>query len=322
MQLEPSFRRIAESLEVFELTREADSDDAVDLDDLGRGSHKFLNFYSEDGIRNAIAAYGLDERLREAGLSDYDLAVTCEDPYRHRLQVFVAGKQDYDHTVMDLRIHLCTVTILGEREGWLERITNREDAPDDTSGEALTRHDALVVDWLTLQNPRGEFTSARPRLPGQKHPGTGLGRAIHNLLMIMAWRVGRQALVQTPANFHLAVLYHRAGYRFASDARNRQLEEVTHALRSLHFAAAAWAVESGAVTGEDGAVYKYKPAEMILPLSPGLKQSLMDVGDTIRRVMAWGAPPRFDIDEDALRQYLREHPVDGLNPDDIQRGWF
>src|SRR6185312_11389377 len=103
--------------------------------------------------------------------------------FSHRLEILLG-----DEHLCDLRVHLCR----------------------STTQPPL---DVVQVEWLLMQNPRGAFTAQRPRLPGQVLPGTGLGRAVHGLLVIMAGRLQRDALVVVPAHHHLAEGYVDAGYR-------------------------------------------------------------------------------------------------------------
>jgi hypothetical protein len=50
---------------------------------------------------------------------------------------------------------------------------------------------SLAVRWLALQDPRGRFTPERPRLPGQRYPGLGLGKRLYERLMVWAKSGGR-----------------------------------------------------------------------------------------------------------------------------------
>ncbi|HEX9901277.1 MAG TPA: hypothetical protein VGB72_00285, partial [Acidobacteriota bacterium] len=50
-----------------------------------------------------------------------------------------------------------------------------------TLGLASREYKVLVFEWLTLQNPLLKFGPSRPPLPGQAHPGLGLGRKVMDL---------------------------------------------------------------------------------------------------------------------------------------------
>jgi hypothetical protein len=292
---DPGFRKVMEAVDVFRLRSPAE----------GASLHedRFLDFYSSEGIQTGLEAYGFVDRLRELKLDDYAVRVEREDAFHHRLILSVGGGNDDEHRILDLRVHLCDVQV----------------------PRSMGKHSfhALQIDWLTMQNPRATFTKARPRLPGQRFPGGGLGRAMHNILIIMATRIGRDALVAVPQRFHLARLYHRAGYRFARDDDNRALEEVAAALRQVHFAAGAWAVERGFVTRvSTGEAFVYQPREMLLPLGVGLKEVLKDVASSLRTTFEATIAPTYVLDVAGLRASLVEDPVPGLDPDDLGERWF
>jgi hypothetical protein len=269
------FERISRRLTTLELT--AGDDDA-----------RFVRTYSTRGLHTVIDEYGLDAKLRALGLSDYRLVVTEDDAFRHRLELVLPGGEH----VMDLRLHLAHA-----------RIPN-----------ASERADVVIVEWLLMQNPRAAFSSAKPRLPGQRHPGTGLGRAVAELLAIMCRRIGRDGLVVVPERFHLAELYAQAGWIAPSPEAERDLADVLRATPSLTFAARAWAVERGFVVDEDGAAFVHRPSERVLAVSPRMKEALAPDGFLwLRRLV--GAEARFTVDIAALRASLVADPVEGMDPD-------
>jgi len=291
---DPGFRRVMEAVDVFRLRT---PDDGTFLHE-----DRFLDFYSAAGIRAGIEAYGLAERLAELGLSDFTIHIDREDAFHHRLVLALGDRDDDDHRILDLRAHLRDVVV-------------------DVGGAPRTFH-ALGIDWLAMQNPRAAFTAARPKLPGQRHPGGGLGRAMHNILLIMAMRIGRDALVAVPQRFHLARLYHRAGYRFARADENRALDEVGAALRGLSFAAGAWAVERGCVrhapsTERAGEPFAFVPKEMLLPIGVALKDVLRDAASALVVTVESALSPSFVVDTEALRRSLLAEPVPGLDPTNL-----
>ena len=65
--------------------------------------------------------------------------------------------------------------------------------------------EVIALEWLLLQNPRGEFSPRRPRLPGQKHPGLGLLRDIMGWLMVVCEQHGLDGIFFTTVHYHIAV---------------------------------------------------------------------------------------------------------------------
>lgn len=262
------FERLARKLTAMELRR-ADEDDERPA---------FVNTYSVDGLRKVIEHYGLHDKLVARGLGDYELAVTQEDPFHHRLELTLPP--DGEH-VMDLHVHLGRLT--------------RAD---------MASVDVVIVEWLLMQNPRAQFSAERPPLPGQKHPGTGLGKDVAQLLVLMCRRVHRAALVVVPERFHLAELYARAGWLAPSEAGDRLIDEVKLADPSLSFAERAWAMELGCVFDGHGDVVRYVPEERVLPVEDGVVPH--DRFAWMRTLLA--PRRRLHVDRDKLHEGMPEMP--------------
>jgi hypothetical protein len=313
--LDPHFLRTARRLRVLELMSDHGSLDGFDDMDMelvpghpeGRSQTHFLDFYSEDGLRLGMKAYGIDERLRSLGLGDYQLKVSREDAFHHRLEVFLGAGRDLEHRLMDLRVHLRHVRFKDDQLA-LEGDGERESFP------------VLVIEWLCMQNPRGSYTPHRPRLPGQSGPSTGLGRAMHNILILMAQRTRREGLLNVPEHFHLATLYQRAGYRYPSLEKEHELKAALHATKDLPFAAAAWAAHRGFLFEDTPAgrvPWRYEPVEMLLPLTPRLKRRLPGIIDRLNDTLHGPREPRLVVDTEALRESLAKEPIEGL--EDLKR---
>ena len=73
-------------------------------------------------------------------------------------------------------------------------------------------YETIAIEWMSLQNPYGEFTKDRPQLPGQQKPGLGVASKAVELLIIMAWRLNLSGLLNTPDHYHNAYLYSRIFY--------------------------------------------------------------------------------------------------------------
>src|SRR5690554_7171923 len=65
----------------------------------------------------------------------------------------------------------------------------------------------LNIHWLLMQNPQASFGPGRLPLPGQTHPGTGLGEQVMGLLRNSCRRLKLGGLVTVPAHFHNAMMY-------------------------------------------------------------------------------------------------------------------
>lgn len=294
VDVDSRMERIARRLTAAELRIEADGAD--DDDDLlaVRQTDRFVDTYSPTGLKRAFDEYGITTALEQRGLGDHRLVITREDPFRHRLQLLL----DDGSMIMDLRLHLVDADV-GARGDAKAKAKAAEPASGDSAS-------VVVVDWLLMQNPRASFTAARPCLPGQQHPGTGLGGQVNQLLILLCRRLGRDGLVNTPERFHLAQLYRRMGWVGDSDDDAVIAGIVDAATRQgLSLPELAWAVERGFV--KDGAdAWAWSPHEVFCPVSKRFERALAHPPAAPR--------PGFVVDVDALRASLRSSPVPGLHP--------
>lgn len=294
VRVHPDLERIAERLTSAEL-RSVEDDDG---DLLSRDHPNFVDVYSESGLRKAMQEYGIERDLAARGLGDHVYRITRDDPFRHRLEVLLrrATPNDPEVRIMDLRLHLQETRLPHPRRGEVEV-------------------GVVVVEWLSMQNPLAQFSDERPMLPGQRHPGTGMGRKVNDLLVLLCRRLGRDALVTVPERFHLALLYRMLGYVSVDAPAGPDDDDVlavwAAAQRAgLSLGALAWAVERGCVLDVDGAPYVHTPHTVACPVSPRLERAL-------RR----SAPSRqigvgIRIDLEAFWASVVKEPIPGLTPPD------
>jgi hypothetical protein len=122
-------------------------------------------------------------------------------------------------------------------------------------------HPLLLVHWLTLQNPRLRFDTRHEPLPGQQHPGLGLGPEVNELLSQVARRLGLEGIAFQPAWYHMALLLHER-CQFLDPEREGRFRALRAALAHLPMLAASQAVSEGRVT-LDGSRYDWETGTMV-----------------------------------------------------------
>jgi hypothetical protein len=156
----------------------------------------------------------------------------------------------------------------------------------------------LVVEWLSLQDPRAVFTRERPRLPGQTHPGLGLGRQLYGRVLGWAAAWGKDGLVNVPAFFHNAKFY-APPFAFLYAAEQGRFEALCRDLAGCPVAEASAALEAGrvldAATGEP---VTWSPGDMLAALSPPVREYLASP-EYSREVAAAREACRFRVAENA-----------------------
>jgi acetoin utilization deacetylase AcuC-like enzyme len=147
--------------------------------------------------------------------------------------------------------------------------------------EAVVRRDrrkvegceVLYCEWLLLQNPRLPFSARIPPLPGQQHPGLGLLGTMVALLLLMAEQIGLDGVANTPSHFHVAAVG-RKHLRFVDPVVQARFEALADLFRGMSAVAAERALAAGRVLDDDGAVVRWEPAAMAIPVSARLRGRL------------------------------------------------
>ena len=158
----------------------------------------FLDRLTPAALERELEAAGIFDQLAARGYSGLTVEVGRVDR-EHRLRLLASGVET---PVVELRVSEMTCV-------------PKEPMLRDRGVDVLY---LLAVHWLALQDPRAEFASERPALPGQVYPGLGVGRPLLSRLLAWSHDWGKDALVNYPAYYHNAVFYSRL-FRFLSPLR-------------------------------------------------------------------------------------------------------
>lgn len=215
---------------------EADLADVLGLP--GRRPPRLLDYYTAEGIEYGLFRYGLLDHVRRLGYGNLRVEIA-------RVAI---GDRMRVYGTCDGQEHLLT-------EGVFAREVVE---PPSGVGEPAT---VLFVHWLTLRHPRGSFSDARPRLPGQEEPGQGTAREAGQVMAMMATRLGLDGVAHRPSWYHVAYAsrYH---FRFVDPRRQGRFEALLRDLASLSLLEATHAVAEGRVL-LDGEPYGWEPDLMV-----------------------------------------------------------
>jgi hypothetical protein len=211
----------------------------------------FIERFTPAALERELEAAGIYPQLAARGYGGFSLELARVDR-EHRMRLLAAGTEP---PLIDLRVSELTCV-------------PKEPALRAHGMDVLY---LLAVHWLSLQDPRAEFSPGRPALPGQTYPGLGIGRRLLSRLLAWAHDWGKDALVNYPAHYHNAVFYSRL-FRFLSARREGRVCALRRDLEDLSVTEASWAVEEGRVVEEpDGKVLRWSPSEMVAPITRVLK---------------------------------------------------
>lgn len=225
-----------------------------------RSTDKFLDRYSVKDLEELTRKSPLNKLMCDMGYEDWFVQIDLSDQFNHHMQIRTPKFPDPDMFLAFLIVRR-DVYAFGESKHTPEMMRFlAENFP------SIDTFKALDIRWLALQNPGKEFT--RARLPGQKYPGTGLGRVFSDGMIAEARKYEVDALSNTPEHFHNAYLYD--GFFFADpshEARFRQMKtDLAFEIEERGLAAVSFAIDLGALRCDD------KPAlwvagEHLRPLS-------------------------------------------------------
>lgn len=185
---------------------------------------RLLGYYTVEGITAAFEAYGIFDLLRARGYQRFEISFDLQD-FTHGLKILAD-----DTVVADCRLR-------------------RSRGAKDPCFAEFQRHfvpELLDIEWLALHDPRQTFTADRPQLPGQQHPGSGIGHEVFVLLYISARRLGLHGIIEVPERFHNAVFYRRRTH-FLDPVFHGCFEALCELVDHHPLSEVAWALEEDRV---------------------------------------------------------------------------
>jgi acetoin utilization deacetylase AcuC-like enzyme len=247
------YRSLARGLEEHELTGEPRTDDwGLSAEDIAsalggpRRPRRLLGFYSRHGLELTLERAGLLERVRDLGFERPTLELDLDNPAGDTARLYGdAGRREL---LIETRL----------------RVDRRE-----LPGFALLR-----IEWLLLQNPRGQFTPEHPRLPGQTYPGLGMLQDLIALFILACDRLQLDGLLFVPSHYHVAVQSRKA-MRFLSPVDEGLYRALEAPLQGLSLSAAAAAMAEGRLIDEaTGHPFAWHPVPMTYPASERLREQV------------------------------------------------
>jgi hypothetical protein len=195
-----------------------------------RRQRLLLGFYTASGMEHALFRYGVFELLERIGYRQF----------RVEFDTAGAGQRMRLHGEADGMEHLLVELILERRH--------------------VAGADVLYVHWMSLRNPRAQFSERRPRLPGQEVPGLGMAREAGFMLARMAVRLGLSGVVIRPAHLHMAYAA-RHEFAFVDPRRHGRFEALMRDLAHLSLLETTTAMAEGRVR-MNGEPYAWEADDM------------------------------------------------------------
>ncbi len=204
------------------------------------------------------------ERLERSGL----LPGLVQKGIKHPQVVLQPHKED-EHRLYILDEAATTTILLVELRLSLTKLIHPD--PIDIVHEAES-HQMLSANWVLLQNPYESFSEEKPALPGQEHPGLGLGRKCHQFLARLAGELHCDGVLNYPQFYHNALFY-RDEYFFLDPAQQGQLMAMIRDLSKYPVHVASRAIAEGKLKDvHQDRLLEWSPEVMVCPLQEELRR--------------------------------------------------
>ena len=258
-----------------------------------RGSILFLGKYTMHEAGRVMQKRSFVRDAKKRDLWPIKVVVDSREfPPLQRLQFFTVSEAP-ENVVVDIKL----------REG---RYTPKCGLPSDFSFSCYT---FLVLEWLTLQNPRAQFTEIKKPLPGQKHPGLGLGRKFFDLFEYLARLNKNDGILAFPAYFHNAVKFLRDFY-FLNPEKRGEVQAIREAFPDIPFTKLAWVVNLGCLHDQRGVAYEWKAEEMVSPVNKEL-MAFFESALYWQKVEEAKSRWDFTIDWESFEERMEKREIDG-----------
>ncbi|HYN02947.1 MAG TPA: histone deacetylase [Vicinamibacteria bacterium] len=223
---------------------------------------RFLGYFSRHGVELLLERAGVLPQLRSRGFRTLRVDLGSREAPGHTLRVF--SEDAPGELLVELRA--------------------------DRNRSAVPGMEVISVEWLLLQNPREPFSSRRPRLPGQQHPGLGLLRDFMGWLVVVCEAHQLDGVFFVAAHYHVAMQSRRL-VRPLQPEDEARLVAMARALEGVPLPEATSLVEAGRlVDTATGQPAEWKPVPTVLPVSERL-QALVSGPEYVEAVAA--AAPHF-----------------------------
>ncbi|MCU0847957.1 MAG: hypothetical protein MUD12_08740 [Spirochaetes bacterium] len=240
---------------LFSYIGELDSDSSFGLLH-NKKENLFLGKFDPAGIMEIMEKVGFVSHLNNKGFPDIKLTIEVDESLINYLKVYYSDVKP-DNLLLDLRL------------------SESKFVPDKKFFEEyndVITFDMVVIEWLSTQDPKGNFTHERPQLPGQKSPGLGALKYCFDMMYAVGKDVIKDGFLDIPDHGHGAVMYSKK-FKFFDPAHEGVLRAILRDLKKYPLSDISW----GMITNTIIDVYKdkphiYDPSEQIFYISNRMRK--------------------------------------------------
>ena len=214
------------------------------------GSSLFLGKYTLKEMFLIIEKIGLVKTANKIGFTELKIDLESPDVSTQRLTIYNKYKNK-NNLIVDLLVSI-------------EDFEPHQHNIDFFGPERLKY---LTIEWLTLQNPKANFTQEKRKLPGQKFPGLGIKKELYILFRAMGRDLKVDGIQAKPQFFHNAMMY-KDYFKFTNPEKEGEFRAVYQKfIEELGFYNLSWAVYENCIKyGFLRKNYAWKCGSQLFPL--------------------------------------------------------
>lgn len=214
-----------------------------------------LNRFNADTVLLMMERVGLVDHLNALGFNGLQVEIKRDEAQINHLKVY--------HEMMEPENLLINLRLSRSRLVPEERFFEKKMIP------VL---DMVMIEWLSAEDPRGEFSEKRPQLPGQLKPGLGSLSYLMDLIYIAGKILLVDGFLDVPNYFHGAVMYSRK-FKFFDPVQEAELKAILRDLEARSLDELSWGMLTGSITESiTGRPCLYTPSEQVFPISSSLEK--------------------------------------------------
>jgi len=211
----------------------------------------FLNRFNHEHVNEFQESSGLSKALASKGFPEIEADIFKDDTGIHHFKLY-SSPMKKSNLLVDLRLSEKSPADISEITG--------------SAGRGKKMH-FLVLEWISLENPKGSFTEVHPQLPGQQRPGLGILAQTIQFIKTLISKCGYDGLLLVADHFHTALIY--SSFSFYADPQMQgMIKAIRRDLSSYSINDISWGFITDTIkNGYTGETVSFKPSYQIMPVS-------------------------------------------------------
>ena len=228
---------------------------ATQLNPSSRKEKLFLRNFRPEGLYSIMERVGLIGHLEKKGFAGLVVEIDIDDAFIHYMKLYCNATPEPECLLIDLR--LSESRFLPDKRFFEDR------------QQAV--YDMVVIEWLSAQDPRGNFGRDKPQLPGQGRPGLGVLNYCFEMMYIVAREVIKDGFLDIPEHMHGAIMYSRK-FKFFDPVHEAIIRAIMRDLSGYSLADISWGIITKTIIEEyKNTPQEYAPSEQIFYVSDRMR---------------------------------------------------